>query len=159
MNGYLSKPIRPQELDEVLDSYLAIKDAGQTRGESASAVESALDLSQLLNVSQLLDRIDGDRVLLAELVDLFRADFPGNLRVAQHAIHRQEFNALRIAGHTLKGTLANLSATKASALAGDLEAMGKSFDLTKAQATLDRLAYEIANLMRALEALCPARTQ
>ncbi len=36
MDGYLSKPIRPQELDEVLQKYLA------RRAESAETEESAL---------------------------------------------------------------------------------------------------------------------
>jgi HPt (histidine-containing phosphotransfer) domain-containing protein len=153
MDGYLSKPIRPQELDDVLDGYMALKDADQPQGESAIPAESPVD------VAQLLDRIDGDRALLAELVDLFRAEFPGSLRAAQQAISQQDCNALRMAGHTLKGALANLSATKASTLAGELEAIGKSLDLTGAQATLDSLAHEIIHLMRALEALCPTHAQ
>ena len=35
MDGYLSKPIRPQELDEVLDRYIALRDTRPTQDESA----------------------------------------------------------------------------------------------------------------------------
>ena len=153
MDGYLSKPIRPQELDDVLDSYVTLKDSGRAQDASATAAESPVD------AAQLLDRIDGDRALLAELVDLFRAEFPGNLFSAQQAIAQRDLNALCTVGHTLKGALANLSATRASALAGELEAIGKSSNLSNlpvAQATVDSLAHEATNLMRALEALCPA---
>jgi HPt (histidine-containing phosphotransfer) domain-containing protein len=107
----------------------------------------------------LLDRIDGDRVLLAELVDLFRADFPGYLRAAKEAIDSQDANSLRSTGHTLKGALANLSAIEASSLAAELEMMGKSNKLTTAQATLDRFTHEVGNAMRALDALCPTHAQ
>jgi two-component system, sensor histidine kinase and response regulator len=153
MDGYLSKPIRPQELDEVLDRYLALSDAVPAHRVSVHAANNSID------VSQLLDRLDGDRALLAELVDLFRIDFPGNLSAAQQAIDQQNANDLRNAGHSLKGTLGNLSAIEASALAAELESIGKSLDLTEAQATLDHLAREISNVMRVLETLCPERMQ
>jgi signal transduction histidine kinase/CheY-like chemotaxis protein len=148
MDGYLSKPIRPQELDEILDRYVMLKDARPARDESVPAANHSIE------VSQLLDRLDGDRALLAELVVLFRADSPGNLSAVQQAIDQQDANGLRSAAHTLKGALANLSAVEASGIAADLEAIGKSLDLTGAQAALDRLAGEINNGMRALEALC-----
>jgi len=153
MDGYLSKPIRPQELDDILDRHVALKNAGPAQDKSVPAANNSID------VSQLLDRLDGDRALLAELVDLFRAEFPANLTAAQQAIHQQDANGLRSAAHALKGALANLSVIEASALASELEAIGKSLDLTRAQATLDRLAQETNNGMRALEALCPAQSQ
>jgi two-component system sensor histidine kinase/response regulator len=58
-------------------------------------------------------------------------------------------------GHSLKGALSNLSATDASARAAELEAIGRSADLSEAQPVFDRLALELGNAMRALEALCP----
>jgi two-component system sensor histidine kinase/response regulator len=149
MDGYLSKPIRPQELDEVLDNYLALKD------EAPAAIDSVPAAGSPIDAAQLLDRIDGDRTLLAELVDLFRADFPANLRSAQEAIDSQDANGLRGAGHALRGALANLSATEASAIAAELENIGKSLNLSQAQVTLDRLAHEVGSVIRALEALCP----
>ena len=151
MDGYLSKPIRPQELDELLDIYLALKDQGAKPDQPAA--ESPID------VSQLMDRLDGDRVLLAELVDLSREDFPGNLSAAQLAIHSEDTDSLRLAGHTLKGALSNLSAIKASALAAELEGFGESHTLAGAQATLDRLVHEMSRALEALEALCPSRAQ
>jgi len=153
MDGYLSKPIRPQELDQVLDSYMAIKEEKSPSIDQPSTAESPVD------ADQLLDRIDGDRTLLAELVDLFRVDCPGNLRMAQEAIDRQDAGSLMRSAHTLKGALSNLSATRASALAADLEAIGISLDLTHAQATLDSLVREAGEATRALEALCFVNVQ
>jgi len=153
MDGYLSKPIRPQDLDEVLDSYLAVKDELAAPADRSPAAKSAVD------VAQLLDRIDGDRILLAELVEIIRAECPGTLRAAQEAIHTQDANSLWRTSHTLKGALANLSAIEAAALAGELESIGRSLNLTQAQATLDRLVYEVSNAMRTLEALCPVNAR
>ncbi|MGB7133686.1 MAG: response regulator [Acidobacteriaceae bacterium] len=153
MDGYLSKPIRPQELDQVLDTCLA-----QTNGRAAPIGHPhAADRS--VDVVQLLERIDGDRSLLGELVDLFREDYPGSLRAVQEAIDTQDSDRLRSTSHALKGALANLSAIQASTLAAELEAAGNSPDLTQAQATLDRLAHELVNVKQALEALCLAHAE
>ena len=153
MDGYLSKPIRPQELDEVLGKYLALKDSPQVHVETAAPVDSPI------NVAQLLDRLDGDRALLGELVELFRADYPGNLRAAQEAIDLQDASSLRSTSHSLKGALANLSATHASETAAELEAIGKSVEMNRAQSILGRLTQEIGDAMRALEALCTLHTK
>jgi two-component system, sensor histidine kinase and response regulator len=153
MDGYLSKPIRPQELDQLLDSYLSMTDEAPVPVAAQPVAESPVD------VAQLLDRLDGDRILLAELVELFRADFPANLLAAQRAIDSHNASGLRSTAHALKGALANLSATQAAALAAELEAMGKSLNMTEAQATLDLLTHELVSVERALEALCPIRAE
>lgn len=149
MDGYLSKPIRPQELDQVLDCYLALTNRPAAPIDHLHAADRSVD------VLQLLERIDGDRALLGELVDLFRADYPGSLRAVQEAIDTRDSNRLRSTSHALKGALANLSAIQASTLAAELEAIGNSPNLTQAQATLDRLSHELVSVKRALEALCP----
>ena len=148
-DGYLTKPIRPQELDEALDVYLAQKGVTSANSDAASIESSSVD------ASQLLDRIDDDRALLAELVELFRREYPINLSAAQKAVDTNDAAELQRAGHTLKGALGNLSALNASALASELEVMGRSLDLSKAQSTIDRLTTEIGKVMLALEALCP----
>ena len=153
MDGYISKPIRPQELDDALDSCLAQKDVALTPEGHATETNDSVE------VCQLLDRIDDDRALLAELVEVFRLDYPKNLAAAQRAIDTQNAVNLKEVGHALKGALGNLSATGASALAADLENFGKSQNFTDAQATLDCLTGEIERVAETLESLCqvPAR--
>jgi two-component system, sensor histidine kinase and response regulator len=153
MDGYLSKPIRPQELDEILDAYLAPMGEISTRSDPTPIPNNSIE------VIALLDRIDDDRALLAELVGIFRKEYPDNLKAAQSAIDRRLPAELERVGHLLKGTLGVLSATDAAALAAELEAIGRSADLSDAQTALDRLVLELDNVMQALEALCPAVAQ
>jgi two-component system, sensor histidine kinase and response regulator len=150
MDGYLTKPIRPQEFDALLDSCAAGRGELQMPAPVTPAADSAID------VSELLERIDGDRSLLAELVDLFRADSPIKVRAVHDAIESRNAERLRGESHALKGALVNLSATRASALAAELEAIGKSGNLAQAQATLDRLTQELGSALEVLEGLCPA---
>ena len=152
MDGYLSKPIRPQELDDLLDNYLARKSNANSR-ELKPAGNGSID------VAQLLDRIEDDRSFLAELVDVFRREYPQNLEAVRSAIKTRNPAELQRAAHTLKGALANLSAVRATPLAAELEQMGRSQDLSNAQSTLDRLLVELPDVTRALEALCPIAAQ
>ena len=143
MDGYISKPIRTQELDEVLDSFMV------PNQDTATPPNSSVE------VIQLLDRVDDDRSLLSELIEIFRREYPENLKAAQRAIETKNAADLQRAGHTLQGALGNLSATRASDLASELEALGRSSDLTKAQVIFDRLVHELGSVIRALESLCP----
>jgi two-component system, sensor histidine kinase and response regulator len=153
MDGYLSKPLRPQELDEVLDSILAPKEELST-SDAATAVSNGS-----VDVTQLLDRIDDDRSLLAELIDIFRREYPENLQAAQRAIDARDPEELHRAGHTLKGALGNLAAGGASDLASELEALGRSGHVAGAQVILDKLVQELTRVMRALESLSPVVVQ
>ena len=153
MDGYLSKPIRPQELDEVLDSFLVPKEDLSTEKDIIRPANGSVD------VIQLLDRLDDDRSLLAELLEIFRREYPDLVQAAQQSISALKPADLERAGHTLKGALGNLSATNASDLAGELERIGRSTDLTEAQTVLDRLVPELGCVIRSLESLCPVVTQ
>ncbi|WP_174239971.1 response regulator [Acidobacterium sp. S8] len=153
MDGYLSKPIRPQELDETLDEFLEPKEELSTGSYPPSIPNNSIE------VIPLLDLIDDDRVLLAELVEIFRKQYPDKLQAAQRAIDLQKPADLERVGHALNGALGNFSATDASALAAKLEEIGRSADLSAAQTVLDRLVLELGRVMRALDALCLVVTQ
>ena len=159
MDAFLSKPIRTQELDDVLDSYTAQLSAAQLLATGPEAEIAPSDSSPApILAADLLERVDGDRSLLAELLDLLREDSSRQLRTAQLAIDANDAATLQSVGHALKGALANLAAPTAASIAGELESIGKSGiksgSLTGAQARLSALEHELARAIEALEALC-----
>ena len=149
MDGYLSKPIRPQELDAVLDNYVA-------QHQAADAVERhSLALSNdVVNTEELLERIDSDRVFLAELVELFRSDYPVQLQAAREALAQKDATGVKHVGHTLKGALSNLSATGALNMAREIESLGKSGNLSPVEGLLAQLEQELGRVTLKLESLC-----
>jgi HPt (histidine-containing phosphotransfer) domain-containing protein len=148
MDGYLSKPIRPHELDEVLDKYLSM-------GREDLPVIESRDLPEAsVRAEELLERIDGDRVFLAELLELFRADYPEQIRAARGAIANSDAATLQEVGHALKGALGNLAAPAASRIASDLESMGEAGDMAPAGIRVTQLEEELTLVIRALEGLC-----
>jgi CheY-like chemotaxis protein len=150
MDGYLSKPIRPQELDEVLDNYLT----HDPEGSSSSDSEPAVPVEPSVVASDLLERIDGDLSLLSELLELFRADYLGQIRALRAALKNRDAATLQRVGHALKGALGNLSAPIASRIAGELESLGKSGETMLAGSKVKDLDDEAGRVIQALESLC-----
>ena len=148
MDGYLSKPLRPSELDEVLDIYSARKHK-QSQVPAADSVMTAA-----LNVPELLDRVDGDVSFVAELADIFRKEYPRQMDALRTCIEQGEPDSLKRNAHALKGALANLSAIRAASLAATLERIGASAELSVASVTFDQLSAELPHVIEALHELC-----
>ena len=143
MDGYLTKPIRPHELDGVLQNYL-----------TAEHEDRPAPSQGCVYVGELLERIDGDRSFLAELLELFREDYPAQIRKGREAVVQDDSVELERVGHALKGALKNLAAPIASSVAGELEAMGKSGDIALAAGKMMELEAEVARVVETLESLC-----
>ena len=144
----VGRPAR-QVAEQAGEHYLE----GGGEEEVTRSIDLPSDADSPVNIPELLDRIDNDRKLLAELVDLFRAELPGNLLAAQQAIDQQDSGALQTTAHALRGALGNLSANRALAFCAELETIAKSLKLGEAQGTLERLMRELSNVSRALDAL------
>jgi PAS domain S-box-containing protein len=156
MDGYLSKPIRPLELDEVLESVLAAGRSGPVAPAPAPtpATPEPAKSPASICADELLERVGGDRTFLAELLELFRADYPAQIQSARAAAAANDSAALQQVGHALKGALGNLAAPRAAKLASELESTGRSGDLTGAAAKVAELEKELTAVIGALEGLC-----
>ena len=73
MNGYVSKPVRPQELAAEIDRVMRTRPSDM--GESDKPVMRSAD-SAKLDLSGALARADNDAELLMELIELFLRDVP-----------------------------------------------------------------------------------
>jgi CheY-like chemotaxis protein len=153
MDGYLSKPIAPQELDDVLDRY-----SSPGRPEATAAQTNGIQEGPV-HVKDLFERIDGDRAFLSELLQLLREDSPEQIRTAREAIANGDAAALQQVGHALRGALANLAAPTAAAIAGELESKGMAGDISSAEVTLSTFENELTRVITNLEALCVEAVQ
>ncbi|MGA7525126.1 MAG: response regulator [Acidobacteriaceae bacterium] len=158
MDGYLPKPIRSQELDQVLERYTAQKQHS-TAPESASPVAAnghsiAAGAAPSVNSDDLLDRIGGDRGFLAELLETFREDHTQQMDNIRAALETRDAVQLMHTAHSLKGALSNLAAPTAAALAADIEGAAKASDFPRAGTALRMLEPELARVLETLDALC-----
>ena len=128
---------------------MCIRDRSQTPGPSQHPVDA----------NELLERLDGDRVFLVELTELFRADYPRQVTVIHEAILQDDALRVKQASHALKGALSNLAASPAREMAANLERLGASGDLALAKLALGDLEKELTRTIESLDALCQETVQ
>jgi len=103
------------------------------------------------SISALLDRLDQDRELLKELIEIFRQEFPRYKSEVQDAVAKRDLKRVSASGHALKGMFANLAAERAAELAGHLERLAKNADSESLPVALKALEDEFSTLLPMLD--------
>jgi two-component system, sensor histidine kinase and response regulator len=147
MDGYVSKPIRADELLAVVEGLL-LDTPPPAVGESIERPSEAL-----FDRSAALSYVDGDMGLLREMAELFLADYPQQMAKIQSAIARSDGQALIRAAHSLKGVVATFAAKTTYEAALRLEVIGESGDLLAAHEAYAGLETEISRLAPVLARL------
>ncbi|HEV3343107.1 MAG TPA: PAS domain S-box protein [Pirellulales bacterium] len=142
MDDYLSKPIRARELLAVIEKISAGGPIPLDGQRDTSTVDWAA----------ALERLQGDRALLEELIGVIRQEAPQLLAAVREAVERGDAAALRLSAHTLKGSLGNFAAARAVEAAKRLEMMGKQGDLSDAAQALAVLESELDRFLPELVA-------
>lgn len=110
-------------------------------------------MDDIINVSALMDRLEGDRDLLKELAGLYLEDEQSLIDQISAALKDGQADALRRSAHTLKGSVGNFCAPAAHASAAALEAAGRDGRLEEAPALFERLVTDLDRFRAALRAL------
>jgi len=105
MNGFISKPIRPEALAEVIESLTAT-------GTAASAINKAPDSTGLPTFDRevLKETFGDDTELIDELLGLFRSTAPDIMAALHTALESEDIEAVKSSAHSLKGSSANIGA-------------------------------------------------
>jgi HPt (histidine-containing phosphotransfer) domain-containing protein len=104
------------------------------------------------DMKELMERLDGDREFLRELLVMFREDVRTNLEKSRKAEGERDFEQLSRAAHTLKGMLRNLSMRAAAETAAALEGAAQEKRQSDSQQVLDQLAKELERILPEVEA-------
>jgi PAS domain S-box-containing protein len=115
MDDYISKPVRIDELETVLQRGIKAMDtASQSSPLPPPPGEGAtVDLEAIQNLREL--RMEGEPDPLAELVELFLADTPERIAQMKDSLQRADGHGLEAAAHSLKGSASNLGARNMAA--------------------------------------------
>jgi len=147
MDGYVPKPIRSDELFEVINQVMAGPRVSSLRAPAAG------DTIEVFNRAAALERLEGDEELLVELATIFLQESPRQMKQIREALDRSDWEALARAAHTLKGSVGNFAAQSSVEAALNLENAAKSGNPVEAELAYSALAAEIDRLRPALEAL------
>ncbi len=135
MDGYVSKPLKRDNLDAVLRQVL-----GSHSVPIPPPDEPPIDLASALNA------VDGDRTLLREVIEVFRQDYPARVTELRDAIEHRTPHQMGVAAHSLKGALSIFGRTLAYDLAQELETRGRAGHLDGAAAVLRMLERELMHI-------------
>ena len=143
MDQYVSKPVRAARLYEVLAEVVL----GRTLTGDADQRDPAEDRQeQLVDWSEALHCVNGNRKLLRDIVEAFLDEAPRLLGTMRTAIERQDAKTLQRVAHTLKGSTRYFGAARVSEMALRLETMGERGDCLAAHEHLSDLEGEMARL-------------
>ena len=93
----------------------------------------------IINLPELLARVENDRELIRELFQIFREEFPRHLQTLHQAVDSADGKMVAAEAHSLKGMLSNLAAGPAATAAARLEKLGRNQEASEYPEALEAL--------------------
>jgi PAS domain S-box-containing protein len=146
MDGYIAKPVQPEELIRVAESL------GSTSSNETAPSKSNAE-SELFDYQVALSRAGGDEAFLGELVEMFMQESPKRLSDVRDAVAKKDVSEISRAAHTLKGAVSTFAARRATEATAHLEQCAKSGDLAAVGAAHAAVESELDRLLPALKQL------
>jgi signal transduction histidine kinase/DNA-binding response OmpR family regulator/HPt (histidine-containing phosphotransfer) domain-containing protein len=160
MDGYVSKPVRVEELFSVIASLMpdvyTESSTLQSEPQPAKADEPARGARDVLDRAGLLAFVDGDIAFLRKVVSAFLQTRDEMLIEIRKAIEEGDAGKLDDAVHTLKGAAGNMKAKAAFEAALELEMIAQAGELSGAAERFRMLETELQRLETALNELLAA---
>jgi len=124
MNDYITKPIDPRELNNVLQRYLATP---------------ASPLDDVFDSASLIARTGVDNTLLRELIETYVCDAEMRLDNLEAALQTGDANAARMQTHTLKGSSASVGMVEMQRISTVIEELVQRNELRAARERLPEI--------------------
>jgi len=148
MDRLLARQIAGESLDMPTE-ITCVKECGLDE----PATRQVLQESKVTDwdVVELLERVEGDRQLMRELLVMFKGDIPGTMQTARMALNMREPRGLARAAHGIKGMLKNLAMGPGSETAGALEEAAEKESLSECEELLRKLEEAVARILLEVE--------
>jgi two-component system, sensor histidine kinase and response regulator len=156
MNDYISKPIKAQELQELLQRYAREK----VRSSMPAALQSNHDFPEESQAMQgAFNYVDGLAAMDQEIRDIIAQAFvdqwPDDLQKMHQGLAQNDVTSVLHTAHALKGTLSMFGALPAAELARQIEAIAAKGESAGIDVLVPPLVAEVKSLLHAL-ALSPS---
>jgi HPt (histidine-containing phosphotransfer) domain-containing protein len=140
MDDYLSKPIATRALAEALEKWTA---PAPERSPAVAAPEVAAEplsaAPPVFDRQALLARLMGDEGLVEEIIAGFLKDMPLQIKALRKHIDNADAGRAGSQAHAIKGAAANVGGLALSAVADDMEMLGRSGRVREAAELLPEL--------------------
>ncbi len=143
MDGYLSKPIRPQDLASAIKSLFPTE---SKKAEPEPLDPPASDSSLSFDYETAVSWFDGDPEMFRQFAAAFLDEAPKLMARLEKSVVDADAKGLHLSAHTIKGMCRYLRADEAGELASRLEWMGQNGMFNDAGETTQSLKSELADL-------------
>jgi two-component system sensor histidine kinase/response regulator len=158
MDHYLSKPIKTQQLKDLLSHFSEQSSLRLTSVEIDSGIVPARRISDGdgdgVGAGRAFDYhtalLTADAEILEIMIPLFLADSERQRQELADAISQEDFKALYRCGHTLKGLVGSFNAAPVEELASALEQKGRNADLDRIDLIFSELSIQLSMMNTAL---------
>ncbi|HYL57245.1 MAG TPA: response regulator, partial [Candidatus Acidoferrales bacterium] len=141
MDDYLSKPVRPEELESMLARWLAPGHGGDSKRSAADAIprEPATDTAALARLAEIAP--PGSN-FMAEIIDAFLGDLTKRLGAVEQQMSVRDTAGIAATGHSLKGSCSHFGARRLMQLCVELEDIARSGKTDGLRAAVDSVVAE-----------------
>lgn len=153
MNDYLTKPIEPLKLGEMLEKWLPDSHSQQEQGvlveENLKTEVTTTPVKvapAIFDYDQFLERMFADKELAQTILQTFLSVTPSLLQELEQSLQQGRTAEAVLKAHTIKGSAANINAEALRQIATEIEQLGKEQQLRTALARYPELAQCYAEL-------------
>ncbi len=163
MNDFLIKPVRFEQLNEILNRSITkikkqtgktaglepepnlLEESHETEDFSQEANDSSTWDSKLFDRDTFLEKLDDDIELYKELLDDFLQSAKRYIEEIETGIKEEDFEKIRIAAHSIKGSSGSIEAHQMQSAAHQLEKSAKQQNRSLIDENLEimEMEYEI----------------
>jgi CheY-like chemotaxis protein/HPt (histidine-containing phosphotransfer) domain-containing protein len=156
MDDFVSKPVMPRALAEVLAKWLP-PESKQFAVPPPSALPAFTEdkpapppPSSIFDMAELLDRMEGSTELAGDILDCFLEEIPEQIQSLWRAVETGRSEEIAQQAHRLKGASANVGGKALQALALEMELAAKANDLTVVRARSAEIDQQFVRLREAI---------
>jgi PAS domain S-box-containing protein len=155
MDDYVSKPVAPQALAEVLEKWLPKKNAKCTKEEIGEGVSPPSimtpDTPLVFDREGMIARLMNDKDLAHMVAVGFLDDMPCQIAALKGYLEAGDAAGVERQAHTIKGASANVGGEALRATAFEMEQSGSIGDIESVRGRLPELETQFARLKAAME--------
>ena len=148
MDGYVTKPLNPEEVVAAIVSVLHEVPEGNNDNVDKEKMKEASEVPW--NMSKTLEQLGGDVTLFKEVMDIFLTEAPKHLAALRLAVEQGQAETVETTAHTLKGELGYLGIPEISQRASEIEQMGRANNISGAASLLAQFEADINGLITAI---------
>lgn len=109
MNDYLSKPVRMNDIFDILNNIQKKNSDNPSESEQIETIDEINNPDEIIvDFEKLINRVEGDTQLISIITNYFIKNYPQFISEIRNSIINNDRYELKMKAHTLNGMLLNL---------------------------------------------------